>query len=88
MPKHRFSLLWQQDALCNTKTAPLSNPLHPSLTGIETMDFYAKLKKQPLKKNIILVSLIFIGIIVIKPALLSDGLCSYLNSAQPFPTLV
>ncbi len=30
---------------------PETVALHPSLTGIETMDFYAKLKKQPLSKN-------------------------------------
>ena len=30
---------------------PETVALHPSLTGIETMDFYAKLKKQPLRKN-------------------------------------
>lgn len=30
---------------------PETVALHPSLTGIETMDFYAKLKKQPLSKK-------------------------------------
>ena len=30
---------------------PETVALHPSLTGLETMDFYAKLKKQPLNKN-------------------------------------
>ncbi|MFS6938556.1 ABC transporter ATP-binding protein [Neisseria animaloris] len=31
---------------------PETVALHPSLTGKETMDFYAKLKKQPLSRNI------------------------------------
>lgn len=31
---------------------PETVALHPSLTGIETMDFYAKLKKQPLSKTV------------------------------------
>ena len=30
---------------------PETVALHPSLTGIETLDFYAKLKKQPLTQN-------------------------------------
>lgn len=30
---------------------PETVALHPSLSGIETLDFYAKLKKQPLSKN-------------------------------------
>lgn len=30
---------------------PETVALHPSMTGLETLDFYAKLKKQPLHKN-------------------------------------